>query len=86
MLDFLRTNEAQAVILISILLIISAVGLYLVARFRDQNKGEETANKLLVKFGEMHDRGELSRAEYRTIKAMLADQLQEKLSGKDETG
>lgn len=86
MLDFVRTTEAQAIVLVTILLIISAVGLYVVARYRDQNKDEETASNMLEKFGEMHDRGDLSRAEYRTIKAMLADQLQDELSGNDETG
>ena len=42
-------------------------------------------HELLAKFRELHDRGGLSDDEYRTIKTKLATQVEQELSGSDET-
>ena len=47
---------------------------------------ELTANELISKFRELHSRGELSDAEFRTIKTTLAARLREEIKGKDESG
>jgi uncharacterized membrane protein len=86
MVQLLRTAEAQLVILLAVLLIASAVAWYLVARFRDRIDEDESASDLLTKFREMHHRGDLSQAEYRTIKTMLAEKLQDEINDGGETG
>ena len=48
----------------------------------DENK----PGRLLTKFGEMHSRGELSETEYRTIKTVLATEVQDELKGTAEKG
>ena len=48
------------------------------------NEGELTANELLTKFGELHDRGGLSDDEYRTIRTKLARQLETEVNGNNE--
>lgn len=47
---------------------------------------EQTATDLLSKFREMHSRGVLSDAEFRTIKTALGTQLRDQLKDKDEKG
>lgn len=47
---------------------------------------EPIGTNLMAKFEEWHNRGGLSDAEFRTIKTTLAEQSQEELKDKDETG
>jgi hypothetical protein len=49
-------------------------------------KQESTASELLSKFRELHSEGELSDAEYRTIKTQLAAELQQQIKGNVEKG
>ena len=44
------------------------------------------ANELISKFRELHSKGELSDAEFRTIKTTLAARLRREVRGKDESG
>ena len=85
MLTILSSNTAQAIILLAVLLIVSATAWYLVSRFRDQIKDDMVTSELLTDFREMHHRGDLSQAEYRTIKARLADELQDQVSEDSKT-
>ena len=48
--------------------------------------GDKRANQLLAKFREMHQRGHLDQAEYRTIKRVLAEKIQDELKDGGETG
>lgn len=86
MAQFLRTAEAQAVILLAIVLIMSVVAWYVLARFRDRTKEDTTASDLLTEFREMHHRGDLSQAEYRTIKTVLSEKLQDEINDGSERG
>lgn len=86
MAQLLRSSEAQAVVLLAILLIVSVVAWYLVARFRDRASDDMTASDLLTNFREMHHRGDLDQAEYRTIKGVLAERIQDEVNNGDETG
>lgn len=62
-------------------------GIFLLRRVRGRSaKQESSASELLSKFRELHSRGELSDAEYRTIKTTLAAQLQQELKGNGEKG
>jgi hypothetical protein len=83
--DILTTPEARVVILLTVLAVLSAIGWYVVSRYRDQIKDEETVSDLMSEFGEMHDRGDLSSAEYRTIKSMLAEKLRDELDDAAES-
>jgi uncharacterized membrane protein len=62
------------------------VGCWAAAKVRRQSAQQEPpASQLLSKFRELHSRGELSDAEYRTIKTTLAARLQDELKGDDQT-
>lgn len=62
-------------------------GIFFLRRIRGRPaKQESSAGELLSKFRELHSRGELSDAEYRTIKTTLAAQLQQELKGNGEKG
>jgi hypothetical protein len=70
---------------LAILLLLVAIGGYLVRRFRGRaEEDRKVAADLLMKFGEMQSRGDLSDAEYRTIKTVLAVPLRDALNGEDE--
>lgn len=68
------------------LLVLSVVGAKIVRRFRDSTEETETSSSMLTKFREMRQRGELSEAEFRTIKTTLAVRMQAELNRKDESG
>ncbi len=85
MREFLTTPIATAVLWISVLLVMLAVGYYLVRRFRDRiDDDRQTASDLLTNFREMHQEGDISETEFRTIKTVLGRKLQDEL--KDAEG
>jgi len=64
-----------------------ALGAYLIGKIRTEPAQKEpTASELLSKFRESHSRGELSDAEFRTIKTTLAVHLDEELKDNGEKG
>ena len=64
-----------------------AVGIYVIGRVRQQSRDEEPqASQLITKFQELHAKGELSDQEYRTIKAVLTERLQNELKETGEPG
>ena len=85
MQEFLTTPTAKAVIWVAVLLIVMAVGYYLVRRFRDRaDDDRQTASELLTNFREMHQEGDISETEFRTIKTVLGEKLQEELDESEE--
>ena len=63
------------------------VALYVIGRIRAETVQQEpTASELLSKFRDLHSKGELSDAEFRTIKTTLAARLQDEVRDDDETG
>jgi hypothetical protein len=67
--------------------ILVAVASYVVGKIRTRAvKQEPTASDLMSNFRELHSRGELSDAEFRTIKTTLAARLQQEIKDKGETG
>jgi uncharacterized membrane protein len=78
---------AQIVIWGAVFAMVVAVGVYLIGKIRGESAQQEpTASELLSKFRELHSRGGLSDAEFRTIKTNLAAQMQEELKDNGETG
>ena len=80
MQEYLSTTTAKAVLWISVLMVIMAVGCYLVRRFRDRSDDDrQTASDLLTNFREMRHEGDISETEFRTIKTVLGQKLHEEL-------
>ncbi len=85
MQEFLRTPIASAVLWIAVLLVMLAVGYYVMRRFRDRSDDDrQTASDLLTNFREMRQEGDISEMEFRTIKTVLGRKLQDEL--KDAEG
>jgi uncharacterized membrane protein len=85
MQEFLTTPLARAVISVAVLLVLLAVGYYLVKSFRDRiDEDRQSSSELLTNFREMHHEGDISEAEFRTIKTVLGRQLQEELKDSED--
>jgi len=64
----------------AVVILMGAVAFRVIKKIRaDSVQQEPTASELIAKFREMHSQGELSDAEFRTIKTTLAVKLQEEL-------
>jgi len=81
MLPFPEGTSASLVVWLAVLAVLVAVGVYLIGKFRDKGPVRNSASELMTNFQQLHDQGELSDAEYRTIKAMLSEQLHNEVSG-----
>ena len=80
MQEFLTTPTAKTVLWVAVLMVVLAMGYYLVRRFRDRTGDDrQTASELLTNFREMHHEGDISETEFRTIKTVLGQKLQEEL-------
>ena len=78
---------AQALLMLGLGVAVMAVVVFFARRYRDDD-GEDRvdANNMLTKFRELHAKGDLSEAEFRTIKTKLASKLQDELKDTDQTG
>ena len=87
MQEFLSTPTAKAVIWVAVLLIVLAVTYYVLRKFRDRIDGDrQTASDLLTNFREMRHEGDIDESEFRTIKTVLGQKLQEELKVKESDG
>ena len=60
---------------------ITVVGVYVVRIWRDHSGDDHVSvNDLLTNYREMHSRGDITDAEFRTIKTALKDKLERELS------
>ena len=84
MTEFLRTAPAQAVIWVSVALIMTIIAVYILRNLRDQVKQEDTTSDHLTKFTELRHRGVLDESEFRTIKTVLGDRESGELKGDGE--
>lgn len=63
------------------------IGIAILSRFRGaRDKSENDVGESINKFREMHSQGELTDAEFRTIKAKLAEELRRELNSAKEPG
>ena len=77
----------QVTIGLSLLIGLVIVGTLIVQRFRGGSAGKgTTTNELLTNFREMRSRGDITDADYRTIKSVLGAQLHSELKDDKETG
>jgi hypothetical protein len=86
MWEFLSTPVAQAVVWVAVTLVVSIVAWYGLEKFRDRAKDEVTASDHLTKFRELRQRGVLTDAEFRTIKTVLGQMLQDEASRDNDQG
>jgi len=86
MAEYLGSPFASLVLLLAVGASLVAVGFYAIGRVRaGMDRKDPPASEWLSNFKELHAKGELSDEEYRTIKAMLAERLQQELNNTDET-
>ena len=87
MTQLLDACSEQLILWIAVVAMLLAVGIYLAGKIRAKPvQKEPVAGELLTKFREMHSRGVLSDAEFRTIKTTLATQMQQELKDNGRTG
>ena len=87
MKEFLLSAPTQAVIWTTVLVILVIVGWYVTGRFRDRTEENRLSpNDLLTNFRELHQRGGINDAEFRTIKTVLGAKLQEELKDREGKG
>lgn len=81
---FLAEPLVRAAMLFAVIAVLAALGALIVSRFRGREDEEQpAASEMLSKFRELHSQGELSDEEFRNIKTLLKDQLQQELSDSD---
>jgi hypothetical protein len=86
-LEFLGTPAAQVVIWVTVLAFLLLVAYYLVQRFRDRTGDDRpVSNELLTNFREMNRQGDISDAEFRTIKTVLGGRIQSELRDSSDEG
>lgn len=84
MADFLRSTPAQIVIWVSVLTVLSVLGVYIALWFRNRQDGEpNSANELLTEFRDLREEGRLSPAEFGKIRSVLGEKLQDEVGSKD---
>jgi uncharacterized membrane protein len=87
LLGRLEGRAEELVLLLALLAILIAVGVYLIGKTRPHSAQQERdRHELLSKFREVHSQGGLSDEEYRTIKGTLSKQLQQELSDDENEG
>lgn len=80
-------NLVQFAFWFSVVLFIIAVGIYILGKFRGgAEKDTPITSELISTFRELHEQGDLSDEEYRTIKAKLTIRFQQELNSDEEKG
>ncbi len=82
-----KTELEWLILWLAVLAILVAIARYVTEKIRPKTeKKERAASQWLSKCGDLHSRGELSDAEFRTIKTTVATQLVDELSDNGEKG
>jgi 5-bromo-4-chloroindolyl phosphate hydrolysis protein len=78
---------AKAALLLAAIFALLALGLKIAAKFRYGNDEEGlSAQEMLNRFRESHEKGQLSDAEYQAIRRKLAAQVQAELNDTNQPG
>lgn len=87
MYEFLSSTPAQLIIWLTALAVLTVIGVFVVQKFRGQTgKDQLDANQLLTNFRDLHDEGDISEKEFRNIRTVLGDKLQQQLSDDGDGG
>ena len=85
MMNFLSTPTAQIVVGFAGLAALIVIAIYVVGKVRTEWLGNDSrTNEILTNFRDLKESGELSDAEYRTIKGVLAAKLSQELKDNGE--
>jgi hypothetical protein len=84
-------SEREALVRIALLFAaiaaLTGLGALVVSKFRGSSKDEERpASEMLSNFRNLREQGELSETEFRNIKTLLSDKIQEELKDSEEQG
>lgn len=81
------SSGAQLILSVAVVAIAVTLGVYVIGRVRKSSReGPPTASDLLTNFRDLHSQGELSDEEFRTIKSMLAERMQQELTENNRKG
>jgi uncharacterized membrane protein len=82
-----EVSWGELVFWIALLALLTSAAVFLVMRIRANTVQQEPAeSEMMSKFRELHSKGELTDAEYRTIKTTLVAKLQEQIKDNGNTG
>jgi hypothetical protein len=85
MREFLTSDIAVVIYLCALAGGLIAALWYVMLKFRDfEDDAPVGTSELMTTFRDLHERGGLTDAEYRTIKAKLAEQMQAELREREE--
>ena len=80
MWDFLTSRVAQVVLWVVALLVLMAISYYLLRRYRDRiDEDVQGPNEWLDNFREMHAEGDISKGEFRKVRTVLDEKIQQEL-------
>ena len=86
-LDVLKSPVTQCALLVCVLAVLLAVSYWGLRRFRDYiGEDQSPVSDLLANYGELHEQGVISEAEYRTIKGRLNAGMRREFDGSDRSG
>ena len=78
MWDFLTGPVAQVVLWVVALLVLMAIVSYALGRYRDRiDEDEQGPNEWLDNFREMHAEGDISESEFRKVRTVLDENVQQ---------
>jgi hypothetical protein len=82
-----REALVEAALLFAAIAALAGLGALVVSKFRGSTKDEERpASQMLSNFRDLAEQGELSETEFRNIKTLLSDKIQEELKDSEEQG
>jgi hypothetical protein len=80
-----REALVRIALLFTAIAALAGLGALVVSKFRGSTKDEERpASQMLSNFRDLHEQGELSETEFRNIKTLLSDKIQEELKDSEE--
>ncbi len=87
MAEFLDSDFARLVIAMTVVAMLSAVGWYVVSKFRGgSGKEQPTSSEMLTNLHEMRQQGDVTEEEFRTIKTHLSARLKDELNDNKQQG
>lgn len=80
-----REALVRIALLFAAIAALAGLGALIVSKFRGSTKEEERpASQMLSNFRDLAEQGELSETEFRNIKTLLSDKIQEELKDSEE--
>ena len=87
MAEFLDSHVVRFVILMTVIGMLSAVGWYIVSKFRGgSDQGRLSSSEMLTNLREMRQQGDVTEEEFRTIKSQLSARLKDEFNNNKQQG